>query len=622
MNVKFTKVKMSNFMSFEDAEMTLDSNGYVAVFGVNTNPNDMATSNGSGKSSLFEAILWAMTGDTSRGTKDVSNRYTNDGALVELEFDVDNDSYKLIRAKGNKQYKTNLLIYKNGKDISGKGIRDTEKILESVLPDLNASLIGSVIILGQGMPQRFTSNTPSGRKEVLENLSKSDFMIEDLKNRISDRKAKLTTDLNNANSDIMSMQKSNDVFASKISSYRENLTALGDVEDLRVRSLSIENDINTKNDIIEEINSSLTKDEGVLSQYRLDYTKVKDSMTESLNDVTRHEDDDIKKNEPDLIEKKTRKGVLESEIRRIDSIRDVCPTCGQKIPNVNKPSSVSLKEELCFVKSTIEEIEEQNRVKHELAEKQREEIRIVYEKQLNDIQSVAVALKGKMEDNRAKVQSLAKDVKSLESCKSTIDAQIQKYDITVASINQSIKELSVEIDSTSQKILYKQEEALSIKSHLDIISKFNTIISRDFRGYLLHNVIEYIDRKAKVYAQEVFGTNHIRFYLDGNSVAICYDDKPYENLSGGEKQKVDIVIQFSIRDMLCKYLNFSSNILVVDEIFDNLDSIGCQNVINLISKLNDISSVYIITHHSDELSMPYDKELKVVKDRNGISKLI
>ena len=73
--------------------------------------------------------------------------------------------------------------------------------------------------------------------------------------------------------------------------------------------------------------------------------------------------------------------------------------------------------------------------------------------------------------------------------------------------------------------------------------------------------------------------------------------------------------------MLCKFLNFSCNILVVDEIFDNLDSVGCQRVINLIStELSDISSIFVITHRGD-LEIPYDHELIVEKNEKGISTL-
>ena len=63
-----------------------------------------------------------------------------------------------------------------------------------------------------------------------------------------------------------------------------------------------------------------------------------------------------------------------------------------------------------------------------------------------------------------------------------------------------------------------------------------------------------------------------------------------------------------------------SRVLVLDEIFDNLDELGCSKIIDLISnKLNDISSIYIISHHGDELNIPSDNELVVVKESNGVS---
>ena len=61
---------------------------------------------------------------------------------------------------------------------------------------------------------------------------------------------------------------------------------------------------------------------------------------------------------------------------------------------------------------------------------------------------------------------------------------------------------------------------------------------------------------------------------------------------------------------------------MLDEIFDNLDVLGCNNVLNLIStRLNDIESMFIISHRSDELAIPYDCEMNVIKDETGISKV-
>jgi DNA repair exonuclease SbcCD ATPase subunit len=92
-----------------------------------------------------------------------------------------------------------------------------------------------------------------------------------------------------------------------------------------------------------------------------------------------------------------------------------------------------------------------------------------------------------------------------------------------------------------------------------------------------------------------------------------------ESLTGGEKQKIDLIIQFSIRDMLCQFLDFRSNIIALDEIFDALDSVSCDKVVDLISrKLSDIDSVFIITHHK-ELGIPSDSVITVTKHSDGVS---
>ena len=97
-------------------------------------------------------------------------------------------------------------------------------------------------------------------------------------------------------------------------------------------------------------------------------------------------------------------------------------------------------------------------------------------------------------------------------------------------------------------------------------------------------------------------------------------NKPYENLSGGEKQKIDLIIQFSIRDMLSAQLGFTSNILVLDEVFDGLDYQGCTRVIDMIASLSDVKNIFVVTHRKD-LSIPTDKELIVLKSPAGISEI-
>ena len=73
---------------------------------------------------------------------------------------------------------------------------------------------------------------------------------------------------------------------------------------------------------------------------------------------------------------------------------------------------------------------------------------------------------------------------------------------------------------------------------------------------------------------------------------------------------------------MSRYLGFSSNILVLDEITDALDSISCDKVINFITtELKDVESVFIVSHHATELQLPNDSTIIVEKNELGISEV-
>ena len=71
MNMRFNSLTCSNFMSFESCSIDLLGNGFVKVVGQNNNKTDNSKSNGSGKSAIWEALSWCLTGSTLRGSKDI-----------------------------------------------------------------------------------------------------------------------------------------------------------------------------------------------------------------------------------------------------------------------------------------------------------------------------------------------------------------------------------------------------------------------------------------------------------------------------------------------------------------------------------------------------------------------
>ena len=61
---------------------------------------------------------------------------------------------------------------------------------------------------------------------------------------------------------------------------------------------------------------------------------------------------------------------------------------------------------------------------------------------------------------------------------------------------------------------------------------------------------------------------------------------------------------------------------MLDEVTDFLDKKSCRAVMQLLeNELRTVESVFIISHHSEELEIPVDSEIKVVKNELGISEL-
>lgn len=622
MIINFKRIKFSNFFSFKYADIDLTNRGYTIVKGVNNNPIDNSQSNGSGKSSIWEAISYALTGTTIRGVKDVVNNEGDDGAIVELEFDIDNDHYRVCRYKDTKEFKTDLKIYINGEDKSGKGIRDSEKLLAQYIPDLNAQLIGSVIVLGQGLPQRFTNNTPSGRKEILEKLSKSDFMIEDLKNRINDRKQVLAKKLRDVEDTILTKKTRKESIKDQVEATKNRLNSMGDtveldnkISDLKA-SLEVTG-VNLGNDKV-KLDNLFTD----LNNERSQYSMISDRKSAEVNDIESKYKQEIDDQNELISTHKLKISSIKNEISRIESIKDVCPTCGQKIPNVHKPDATNLKEDLTkeqealdVLTEKLDNVKTKKTLEIDAISKKYNSLKEESYNRGNELRKSYDDLKHVIDDKQRLFDNDKNQLAKLESTRLSYDTLKNDLIKTIDNLEQSARAID-------EELLYNYNIKSDIEARQAVVNKMFTLATRDFRGLLLSNVINFIDQKAKEYSLEVFGTDKLDFKLDGNNIDIMYDGKQIESLSGGEAKKVDIIIQFAIRDMLCKFLGFSCNILVADELFDACDRLGCQKIIDLISnKLCDIESVFIVTHHSD-LNLPEDSIITVEKDENGISRII
>ena len=623
MRYEFKKITLHNFLSFGDAEIDLQDKGYCLIRGVNKNPLDRALSNGSGKSTIISSISWCLTGETVQGVKsNIENKFTSGGCFVELIFNVDRDSYKVTRYKNHEKFKTHLKIIKNGEDISGKGIKESSIILAQHLPELTTKLLASVILLGQGLPNSFTKNSPSGRKETLEQLTGSDFMIELVREKVNNR---LNT-LNNLKRDfedaILKINSKNDYALEQKTKVEEKLNNCLSINfDEEIAKLTLDlSTITTNNNELENQNSKLdarieelTNELLCLSQNKQnDITKINEEYSSKI---------EIARN--NYFESKNSLDALKSEYTKLSNIKDICPTCNQKIPNVFKPDTTSLQLEIARKEQVLSndtttlnnmstELNEKiNKIKADYNSKE-----VSLNSELSKDKQEKLNLTSKININKNNISNLQLNITKLNSDKSNNENNILE-------LKQQLVDLNKDIETYATNLLYNNTELEKLQQHIDIVNKMSTLVKRDFRGYLLTNIIKYVESKSKEYCKYIFNSDDLKIELNGNDIDILFSNKDFESLSGGEKQKVDVVIQFAIRDMMSKYLDFKSNILFLDEITDNLDSLGCTGLFNLISNtLIDLESIFIISHHESELTLPIDTEIVVEKNNLGISRVM
>lgn len=615
-NIYFKHISIHNFMSYKDAELDLNRLGNVLVGGINNNPEDNAKSNGCGKSSLFSALSWCLTGETISGAKDVSNIYLTGKTEVSVSFTFDNDEYKITRTKNP----SNLFVYINGENKSGKGIRDTSELLHNYIPQLSSSLINSVIILGQGLPQKFSNNTPAGRKEVLEKLSNSDFMILDLKDRLNARQTdlnKVKRELDDSNLKINTELRINlneiNTLTAELQDIEDKTTLLEEQRKIEYDLVALQKNLEECSKQIDDLKLTLNEELKEKDSLTTKYVEGFDSL--ELVDASVYNDKVVNLN--------AEIRVLENRIYELESISDICPTCGQKLPNVTKIDTTDLRLEL----------EHKKQLKSDTTE------------ELRQINLQNDKLKSEYEDSfKYRLCASDKVIDAINASIAQQENQLKQYDILKLKYSDMLKDIAYKLSSIDNEKSLKEEkiaklitrnnildnELISNSAQLAVIaerlkinSRMQTLIKRDFRGYLLNNIIMFIEERARMYALEVFSSDKLCFKLNNNNIDIMYDDKDYSVLSGGEKQKLDIIIQFALRDMLCTFLDFSSNILVLDEITDSLDSIGVNAIFNLInSKLSDVEVVYIISHHVDELEIPADDEIVIIKGEDKISRIV
>ena len=113
----------------------------------------------------------------------------------------------------------------------------------------------------------------------------------------------------------------------------------------------------------------------------------------------------------------------------------------------------------------------------------------------------------------------------------------------------------------------------------------------------------------------------VAFHLDENfneTIRSRYRDTfNYASFSEGEKQRIDLSLLFTWRQIAKMKNSAATNLLVLDETFDSsLDIDGVESLTKILSTLDEGSNVFIITHKGDVLENKIREKIEFYKDGN------
>lgn len=564
MMVQFKKIRYKNILSTGNVfnEIILDKSKTTLVSG----------SNGSGKSTMLDAIVFALYGKPFRkiNKPQLMNTINQKELLVELEFSVSGNDFLVRRGMRPGIFE----IWKNGEMINQDAAsRDYQEYLEKNILKLNYKSFNQIVILGSATYVPFMELSAGARREIIEDLL--DIQVFStmnilLKEKISDNKSQIAE--NNYQIKLVK---------SKIESAKEYGESI-----LKMKQVEV-------NKIKEKIQEHIDKVETEKAEIEKIECQIK-SLIETIQD---------KQAQKRKLEKaKTIKMELENTKRNFEKElsfyhdNDNCPTCKQGIDHEFKENAVSekttrkieIEDGIVQINDKILEIE--NRI---------DEISLVED----EIQKNNLTIG----EHRAQIKI---SMNAMASYKKELDgAEKEVEEIDTSKLEEHKKELK-ELQN-DQTLLFDTRETLGVASAMLKDGGIKTRIIRQYIPVMNKLINKYLA------AFDLF----VDFQLDENFNEVIKsrfrDTFSYASFSEGEKLRITLSIMLSWRAVSKLRNSVSTNLLILDETLDGaLDGSGIENLIDTLHNLNSNDNIFVISHRGDSFGDKFESHIRFEKVKN------
>jgi DNA repair exonuclease SbcCD ATPase subunit len=568
--LKLKKLYINNFLSYKEAEMDLENRGIVFIRGENL---DTGGSNGAGKSTILEALVWTLFGETVRGVEkvdEVVNNITKRNCLCRL--DLEND-YTIIRTRKHKDHDNTLMLLHGSNNLSKPDVRITQKDINKLFNIDFDIFINSIVLAGSNVRTNFLDNKNNTlRRQVIENilgLDKFSDFLSITKDKIKDLESQKETLLNT----ISEAER-------HINSYNDKIAELNYRRD---------NFDKEKQDRIVEFNTKIER----LS--KIDHTKQLEihQKLNAGNEILSKIKSSIQSSVSSISELESKCMLIDKEIIKYKNKDSVCKYCGSELDN--------LKLERIISNLNKEREDFQTQISTNKVEVKK------YQDTMTEIENSIADVKPDLSERE--LYNLEANLKLFKD--KLYDLQASEFQDV--NFDADIERLSKLIKTNNQKITLIEQEWQYYKFwELGFGNK-------GLKTYILEDMLQYLNRKIEFYLNILSkGQIHLIFdkYLDFEISGLNY-----RNCSSGERKRVDLAVLVALYDLTNLRHKSNYNILILDEVLDSIDEIGVEAAKELLMELNKrIPTIFVISHNN-ALSEYFSDSITVVKE-NGISKVL
>jgi len=572
-------ITIKNFMSVGNVTQAVrfNDNGLTLVLGNNVDLGGDGSRNGTGKTTIINALSYAMYGNalTNIRKDNLINKTNGKSMLVTLDFEKDNVRYRIERGRKPNIFK----FYINDNDVDENNEaqgenRETQQVVEKLF-GMSHDMFKHIVALNT-YTEPFLSMRANDQRAIIEQLLGITMLSE---------KAEALKEQQRLNKDAIKE------------------------EEYRIKA-------------VEDSNATIAKSISDLERRQsLWQSKKQETLQELANAIDVLEKIDIEKELEnhkllaDYLEKKTQVNTLESEItkltnsisreqKRLDKAKQdllateqhECYACGQTIHD--KKHGEILKAKQLAVE------ESQDHINNDFT------LKLEYQsalEQLGEIGMEPVTLYNTEKEayqHQSQLDSLRTEYTNKEQETDTYQEQIDSLKET------AIQEVSWE----------KMNELVRVKEHQDFLYKLLTNKDSFIRKRIIEQNLQYLNSRLAYYLTKLGLPHDVAFQPDLTvEITELGRELDFDNLSRGERNRLILGLSWSFRDVF-ETMNTPINFLAIDELVDSgMDTNGVDSALGVLKKMERErnKNIFLISHR-DELQGRVNTILQVTKE-NGFT---